>query len=245
MEKAMREAKVHTTWTSPSAEYEGAVKDFVARILDPRSSRAFLEDLKSFHRAVAHHGLLNSLAQTVLKLTAPGVPDTYQGTELWDFSLVDPDNRRPVDYDRRRRMLGELDAHGPATPKLARELFKSSEDGRIKLWVTSLTLRARRENPGLFSAGDYVPAEPAGERRDNVFAFSRSHRGRSALVAVSRLTKGLEGWGDTRLHFPSIPGGDRRRYHNLFTGEQVFPSHPLPLSELFATLPVAVLLSAN
>jgi (1->4)-alpha-D-glucan 1-alpha-D-glucosylmutase len=250
MEKATREAKVHTSWTSPDAEYEGAVKEFVARILDEKSGRAFLEDFHRFGRAVSRQGLLNSLAQTVLRLAAPGVPDTYQGTELWDFSLVDPDNRRPVDYERRRAMLAALNARGPASPALARELLESKEDGRIKLFVTSRVLQARRENPGLFSEGEYLPAKAAGEQGDRVFGFARRHEGRSALVAVPRLTKNLRGWGDTRLHFPGVAAESNRRYRNLFTGEaHALTPHKdgpsLALADLFATLPFAVLISAD
>jgi (1->4)-alpha-D-glucan 1-alpha-D-glucosylmutase len=250
MEKAMREAKVHTSWTSPNAEYEGAVKQFVARILDEKTGKGFLEDFRPFQRTVSQTGLLNSLAQTVLKLTAPGVPDTYQGTELWDFSLVDPDNRRPVDYPLRRALLTALNARGPATAVLARELLESKEDGRIKLWVTSRALQARRDNPGLFSEGEYLPAERSGTHRDRVFAFARNHSGRTAIVAVPRLTKGLTAWGDTRLHFPGLPANEKPRYRNLFTGEShsLSPAKDGPslsAAELFATLPFAVLLASD
>ena len=250
MEKAMREAKVHTSWTSPNAEYEGAAKEFVARILDERSSRPFLDDFRGFLRTVSRQGLINSLAQTVLKLTAPGVPDTYQGTELWDFSLVDPDNRRPVAYDRRRELLAPLNATREATPARARELLETIEDGRIKLWVTSRALQARRENPGLFSEGEYLPAAATGARPDRVFAFARRHGARSAVVAVPRLTRGMDGWGDTRLLFPGVKPGANVRYRNLFTGEwhSLSPSKDGPAllaSDLFATLPVAVLLASD
>jgi len=194
--------------------------------------------------------LINSLAQTVLKLTAPGVPDTYQGTELWDFSLVDPDNRRPVAYDRRRELLAALNVPREATPALARELLETIEDGRIKLWVTSRALQARRQNPGLFSEGDYLPATAAGASHDRVFAFARRHGGRSAIVAVPRLTRGLDGWGDTRLLFPGVKAGLNARYRNLFTGEShsLLPSKDGPalvVSDLFATLPFAVLLASD
>ena len=110
MVKALHEAKVHTSWINPDTAYDDAVGEFIARILDEAASRAFLEDFRAFQRRVSHFGLFNSLAQTLLKLASPGVPDIYQGTELWDFSLVDPDNRRPVDYERRRRLLADLQA---------------------------------------------------------------------------------------------------------------------------------------
>jgi (1->4)-alpha-D-glucan 1-alpha-D-glucosylmutase len=239
----MREAKVFTTWTSPNAEYENAVKDFINRILDPRASAAFLDDFRPFQRKVADRGLLNSLAQTVLRITAPGVPDTYQGTELWDFSLVDPDNRRPVDYGRRRELLASL-----KSPPDARELLASKADGRIKLFVTSRLLHARRQNPGLFSAGEYIPAEPAGLRSDDVFAFARRHGGRTAIVAVPRLCAERSDWDDTRITFGAgaIPGA---RYRSILAGETFLPSRDgqvtsFPVGGLLAGLPFAVLLSA-
>ena len=108
LSKAMREAKVHTSWTSPRADYEKAVQEFVGDILSPEKSETFLQDFRSLERRISPFGMLNSLSQTLIRLTAPGVPDTYQGTELWDLSLVDPDNRRPVDYERRRRYLDEI-----------------------------------------------------------------------------------------------------------------------------------------
>jgi (1->4)-alpha-D-glucan 1-alpha-D-glucosylmutase len=247
MEKAMREAKEGTTWTSPNVEFEGAVKQFIAHILDESVSREFLDDFRQLQRTVAHHGLLNSLAQTVLKLAAPGVPDTYQGTELWDFSLVDPDNRRPVNYERRRRMLGDVSGTRRVSPQLARELFEKKQDGQIKLFVTSQALRARRDNPGLFSEGEYLAAEVTGRRRDHVFAFARRHGGRAAVVAVPRLVTGDASWDDTRLVFKQGEVDPRARYANLFTGETLLATRnadgtSFPVSALFATLPFAVLL---
>src|SRR5204862_1509360 len=130
LEKALHEAKVHTSWVNPDAEYDAVVQTFVARVLDEAASGEFLGDVRAFVRRVSHFGLFNSLAQTLLRITAPGVPDTYQGTELWDFSLVDPDNRRPVDYEHRRRLLGELQAaaQGQDLRRLARGLVESRRD---------------------------------------------------------------------------------------------------------------------
>src|SRR5262249_29828475 len=141
--KALHEGKVHTSWINPNAEYDQAVQQFVARILDTQASPAFLDDLRGFQRRVRHYGLFNPLAQTLPKLAAPVVPDPYQGTELWDFSLVDPDNRRPVDYERRARLLRELrePAAGPGLAAFARELTAAKEDGRVKLYVTHRALR--------------------------------------------------------------------------------------------------------
>jgi (1->4)-alpha-D-glucan 1-alpha-D-glucosylmutase len=261
MTKALHEAKVHTSWINPDEAYDEAVRQFVARILDQEKSQAFLNDLRGFQRRISHFGLLNSLSQTLLKLASPGVPDTYQGTELWDFSLVDPDNRRPVDYARRRELLRDLDARlskaGAERQSLARELIHTKEDGRVKLYVTSQTLRCRRDQPGLFSIGDYLPAEAAGTMGDHVFGFVRRHNDAVAVVVVprlvTRLAAGPEGlplgaalWQDTRLVLPGLDPG--LRWRNLFTGRDVSASEEqqqtaLPLAEVFADFPVALLMA--
>jgi len=191
MLKALREAKVHTSWINPNPTYDEAVQHYVAQVLDAQANTAFVDDFRAFQRRISHYGLLNSLAQTLLKITAPGVPDTYQGTELWDLSLVDPDNRRPVDYQRRHRMLRELQAKMAATGAdrraLTHELLTCKEDGRVKLYVTSLALSCRRAYPGLFSIGDYLPAQALGAKRQHVFGFCRRQGARAAIVVVPRL----------------------------------------------------------
>ena len=258
--KALHEAKVHSSWISPDEEYDAAVCEFVARILDEGQSGDFLRDLRAFQRRVSHFGLLNSLSQTLLKVASPGVPDTYQGTELWDFSLVDPDNRRPVDYARRREMLRALDARlaeaGPDRRALARELLRVKEDGRVKLYVTSQALRYRRDHTGLSSGGDYLPAETAGAMREHAFGFVRRHGNEAAVAVVprlvTRLAAGPEGlplggvWGDTRLLLPDVAPGVRWR--NLFTGREVSATAEggkaaLALREVFADFPVALLVT--
>jgi (1->4)-alpha-D-glucan 1-alpha-D-glucosylmutase len=147
----------------------------VATILDAQANAAFLDDFRGVQRRLSHLGLFNSLSQTLLKITTPGVPDTYQGTELWDFSLVDPDNRRPVDYAHRHRLLQELQARlaaaGNDRTALAQELLEKKEDGRIKLYVTMLALACRRTHPGLFAAGDYLPVQAHGAQREHLFGF--------------------------------------------------------------------------
>ncbi len=166
MAKAMKEAKLRTSWTRPNKSRDAAVLEFVAKVLHPHTGAPFLEIFRPFQAMVSHFGLLNSLSQTLLRLAAPGVPDTYQGTESWDFSLVDPDNRRPVDYAARRAMLAALQtgakAAGNDRGTMARDLAASLSDGRGKLYLTWKMLLARREWPGLFLAGEYQPVEATG-----------------------------------------------------------------------------------
>jgi (1->4)-alpha-D-glucan 1-alpha-D-glucosylmutase len=257
MTKATREAKSNTSWISPNEAYERAIHDFAAALLSKTSRNAFLADFEPFARRIADRGLWNSLSQTLLKLTCPGVPDVYQGTEIWNFSLVDPDNRRPVDYALRQNMLAELEArfdapNGPA--ELARDLVERRNDGRIKLYLIWRLLNYRREHPGLCTAGTYLPIETAGGRKDHLFAFVRREQDSEILVAVPRLIipllgesavpVGEEVWQDTRLVPP--PGFQPGRYWNLLTGEKVewssdAPSTGLSATSIFQTFPVAVL----
>jgi (1->4)-alpha-D-glucan 1-alpha-D-glucosylmutase len=261
MDKAVHEAKVHTSWINPNPDYDNGVREFVARILDERANGRFLEDFRPFQRRVSHYGLFNSLAQTLLKITCPGVPDTYQGTELWDFSLVDPDNRRPVDYELRRRLLAELNARaaaaGDGLALLARELTQFKEDGRIKLYVTSRALHCRRDHPGLFSTGEYLTVEPAGAKAEHVCAFVRRREGVCAIAVVPRLVAGLvpktgevplgpPAWQDTALLLPEIAEG--QAFRSVFTGETLRATMPkgkaaLPLGEVLGSFPVALLLA--
>ena len=261
MLKALREAKVHTSWINPIAEYDDAIQEFISRILDEETNRAFLDDFRAFQRRVSHYGLLNALSQTLLKLAAPGVPDTYQGTELWDFSLVDPDNRRPVDYDRRRRMLQDLqsavDHPGGDLRELAQALVASKEDGRIKLFLTYRSLQCRRDHPGLFTAGEYIPLAARGSKAAHLFAFARRAGDVRALIAVPRLLVGLtpdpgrpplgpDVWAETRLMLTDIDSGSRWR--NVFTGESLVPEDRdgqsiLAAADVFANFPVALLVA--
>jgi (1->4)-alpha-D-glucan 1-alpha-D-glucosylmutase len=253
MTKALHEAKVHSSWINPDTVYDAAVREFVAHILDERQSREFLDDFRAFQARISHYGLFNSLSQTVLRLAAPGVPDTYQGTELWDFNLVDPDNRRPVDYEQRQRLLSDLKARlseaGPDRRALCRELVESRADGRIKLFVTRELLRQRRVS-NLLSAGDYLPLEPTGQGREHLFAFLRRQGESWALVAVPRLLtrliptlgslpSGSEVWGDTVLPLPEAARG--LHWRNVFSGEELGPGS-VALAELLACFPVAVCL---
>lgn len=259
MQKATREAKVHTSWVNPNADYDAAVEQFVSGILDERRSKRFLESIQAFSRRVAYFGRFNSLSQTLVKLTAPGVPDIYQGCELWDLSLVDPDNRRPVNYVQRAALLAELHkriAHGELGA-LADELLRSASDGRIKLYLTVQALAARRARPELFADGEYVALTALGEHGDHVVAFARCHGGAEIISVAPRLTLKLAGgeerpplgelWGDTWLPLPYAGSGVR--YRDLLTGAELL-SEPgeageqrsgLRLRDVLARFPVALL----
>jgi (1->4)-alpha-D-glucan 1-alpha-D-glucosylmutase len=255
MFKAVREAKVHASWLNPAPDYERAVARFVAAILEPRTSRAFLADFLPFQRDVARWGMYASVAQTLLKLTSPGVPDIYQGTELWDFSLADPDNRRSVDFAHRRRVLTELGheiAREPDLAPLARRLVETKEDGRIKLFVIRQALALRRQRALLFQAGEYRPLEAQGARADHVCAFARVRGEESAVVLVPRLLAaggladpplGVEVWGDDNR--VAVPPDAGERFRNVFTGEDIEVERGvLPVAAVLASFPVALLVRA-
>jgi (1->4)-alpha-D-glucan 1-alpha-D-glucosylmutase len=225
MLKAIREAKQNTSWINRNTEYETAVSSFVRTLLMPGAQSRFLNDFVPFQHRVARTGLWNSLAQTLLKLTCPGMPDTYQGNELWDLSLVDPDNRRPVDYAHRQRVFREI--REPRND-LAKSLLETPEDGRIKLYLIWKTLGLRQQQPSLFQAGEYLPLAVGGTKANHVVAFARKSETSSALVVVPRLVAGLLNdsdvppigariWEDTHILIPfcSCSG----KYQNLFTGE--------------------------
>jgi (1->4)-alpha-D-glucan 1-alpha-D-glucosylmutase len=259
MQKALHEAKVHTSWVNPNPAYDRAVERFVARVLDDKRNARFLEDFRAFQRRVSHYGLFNALSQALLKVASPGVPDIYQGTELWDFSLVDPDNRRPVNYEERRRQLAGLRARAAGArerlPAFARELTEAREDGRIKMYLLMRALHCRRDHPALFTTGEYRPAHASLGWDDNVCAFVRRHEGRAALAAVPRLLTrrigpdelplGPSVWKGALLFAPGLDAG--RPLRNVFTGELLRPEtrdgQPcLPLAEVFANFPVALLI---
>ena len=266
MLKAGREAKVHSSWINPNSEYETATQDFVRALLSSQPTNLFLPDFVPFQQKIARRGAYNSLSQVLLKLTSPGVPDIYQGNEMWDFSLVDPDNRRPVDYDARRAALRAVrslhDSEGAAA--CARRLLENLPDGRIKLYVTWKTLSFRRENEKLFRDGNYLPLKTGGQRAEHVCAFARHGGNDTLLVAVPRLIDGLlreegenggipvgEGvWGDSWLELP--PDLDyldpaHAQWINILTDEIVFirtlegEKPGIELARLFRTFPYALL----
>jgi (1->4)-alpha-D-glucan 1-alpha-D-glucosylmutase len=254
--KAAREAKEHTSWANTNSEYESALVDFTRAILDRSTHNRFLPDFENAARRIARIGTFNSFSQTLLKLTSPGVPDIYQGNELLEFNLVDPDNRRPVDYHRRRELLTTLKremASNQELPARVRDLISAPDSNAAKQYLTWKTLTFRRQQPDIFQRGSYIPLHAAGEKSEHVVAFARQHEGRTIIVAVPRLSGRLMGethdsvceepiWRDTALEIPSDGG---TCYHNLFTGE-CLPLKPdamarIPLSDLFRNFPVAFL----
>jgi (1->4)-alpha-D-glucan 1-alpha-D-glucosylmutase len=242
MIKAVREGKQQSSWSNPNIAYEAALQRFVHTVLDATRPNPFVAEFHTFVESLARQGAINSLSQLVLKLTVPGVPDIYQGGELWDFSLVDPDNRRPVDWETRRVLLAETSSAAPA------DLAANWRDGREKLFVTRQLLELRRIYPELFAEGDYQPLEVAGERSDCVCAFARNRNDTAIAVAVPRLVQHLyrEGerqsadWGDTEIGVPS-----RRRWQNVFTARTVEAGPRVRACELFADFPVCVLIGMS
>lgn len=258
MNKAIREAKVHTSWVNPDHEYEEAMRHFVAGILNRSEAKDFLDDFLSFQGRIAQYGIYNSLAQLLIKITAPGVPDFYQGTEFWDLNLVDPDNRRPVDYGLRRTVLASLrsaEDSDQARQTLLHDLLTHRADGRIKLWLTTEGLRYRREHAALFQQGEYVPLQVTGAKREHLFAFARLHGDQAVVVVVPRLLTGVvedpadlavgEGvWGDTKVTMPSWKEGSL--YQNVLTGRQsvTVPDEGrqvVAAAEILAECPVALM----
>ncbi|MDD2541670.1 MAG: malto-oligosyltrehalose synthase, partial [Desulfuromonadaceae bacterium] len=257
MLKAMREAKVHTSWISPNSMREDAVMYFIDSILKDSAQNSFLHDFASFQKLTAACGIFNSLSQTLLKIASPGIPDFYQGNELWDFSLVDPDNRRLVDYSLRKIMLDELmQKESMAGPlEAAREVVATRTDGRIKMHLTCKALNFRRENRELFETGRYLPLVVEGPRQEHVCAFERSNNNSSIIVVVPRfcsrlmqdsssLPLGPDVWQNTRViqQFDTATSC----YRNIFTGEllqldQLDGKLSLALQDILSVYPVALL----
>ncbi|HYE90770.1 MAG TPA: malto-oligosyltrehalose synthase, partial [Terriglobales bacterium] len=256
--KAAREAKENTSWTNPSPRWDEALAQFVQGILDESASAAFLRDLRAFHATIVPFGILSSLAQTLIKITAPGVPDFYQGAELWDLSLVDPDNRRPVDFAARRRLLdglaAEVDAAGAELAPLARRLLDAADDARVKLFVIRQALAVRRRHADLFARGDYRPLDVQGAYAEHVCAFARTGPGGPTITVVPRLLAargvaaplGDEYWQDTAIVVPpevDVPLRD------AFTGAAFAPEdlavqRRARVGRVLAEFPVALLEAA-
>jgi len=258
--KAVREAKTYTNWAQPNQAYEDACTQFVDRILDRASANRFWADFETFQREISAYGVYNSLAQTVLKMTCPGLPDFYQGTELWDLSLVDPDNRRPVDFDMRAHFLNGLVDH-PDDPWRARPTLHL--DGRIKMRLILAGLQVRRENKELFDHGDYIPASVRGSRAEHIAAFFRTPRASGspaqermpstrALIVVPRFVTSLvppgqpplgkEVWRDTRIDLPPDAGAEWR---DTITGDTLSAAREIAVGDILSQFPVSILLNGG
>jgi (1->4)-alpha-D-glucan 1-alpha-D-glucosylmutase len=254
-QKAIKEAKVHTSWVNPNESYDRAVDDFVRGVLDPDTANDFIGDFTQLHSRIAYAGMLNSLAQTLLKMTAPGVPDFYQGTELWDLSLVDPDNRRPVDFAKRKMLLEELRRCDEADrANLLTELLSGWQDGRAKLYLICKTLNFRRQHEELFRAGSYLPLYASGKFRPNICAFARRLKNQWVIAAAPRLIAellpptslplGAMVWEEEIL---CLPEGAPESWRNTLTGEYIPACETndrcpgLRLQALFKTFPAALI----
>lgn len=216
--KAVREAKIHTDWLKPMTEYEDAYAAFAEQLLDAEETNPFLDSFLPFQRKIAHFGIFNSLSQTLLKITAPGVPDFYRGSELWDLSLVDPDNRTPMDFEKRMAILQSLSAQAESPVAQIHDLLESKEDGRIKLFLIQRGLRARKKYLELFRDGDYIPLNVSGRFKDHVISFMRKTDKASAVIIAPRwlsslldgrtlLPLGEDVWQDTIIHLPQDAPG--------------------------------------
>jgi (1->4)-alpha-D-glucan 1-alpha-D-glucosylmutase len=250
--KSVREAKVHTAWLRPDTDYEAAFIRFVEALLTPHEDNEFLARLRTFQAKVASYGMVNSLSQQLLKLTAPGVPDLYQGTEMWDLSLVDPDNRRPVDYDHRFHELQELKKWADSDrPALLKNLVSYPTDGRIKLFLTATTLATRTQNLDLFQGGDYVPVRVSGAYENHVVAFLRRAGDRYALTVVPRFATllcepdqfplGPSVWQDTQIDLSNVGS---MNWQDVYRGTIQSGATTIAVGELLANFPVALLVSA-
>jgi (1->4)-alpha-D-glucan 1-alpha-D-glucosylmutase len=258
MIKSVKEAKLHTSWLTPNAEYENAVLRFVERVLTGAGAVRFLPAFVPFQRRVAPIGMLNSLSQVAIKIGAPGVPDFYQGTDLWDFSLVDPDNRRPVDFDLRERMLGHIESvlalSGDERLGAIASILEKWPDGAIKLLITTVGLRLRRTLPNLFLDGRYVPLRTESTVKADVLAFARIHGEEAVLVAGPRLCAPLFGheatlplggaaWKTSRVMLPEELAG--RTFRHEITGTEIRPTVGgsqawIFVGQLFEHVPVAL-----
>jgi len=258
--KATREAMVHTRWTRPNERHEDALRRFARTILSSEESPDFLQDFRSFVKKVAYFGMINSLSQVLLKITSPGVPDFYQGSELWDLRLVDPDNRRPVNFARRMDLLETLhraQSEVQDSERLARDLAERWQDGGTKLFLLGKAIRHRRAHEQLFRDGDLLPLETTGDRSRNVVAFIRKNNAESSLVAIPRWLSQVsktsasaptaQSWEDTKI---VLPDGSPVNWRNVITGgvlttEKTGNNIYLTPEKLFRDFPVALLSAAD
>ncbi len=246
--KSVREAKVHTAWIKPDSEYEKACVEFFDKLLEEKEHNAFLEDFLVFKQTIEHYGLFNSLSQVVLKITSPGVPDFYQGTELWDFTLVDPDNRRPVDFDLRDRYMKELKQEGDR-PAIIERLLSDKTSGAIKFFVMMNALEERQKSRDVYGRGEYIPLETQGRFKDCLIAYARVWDDKWSITIVPRFLTQISGkeslplghlWQDTKI---ILPPAAPKRFKNIFTHQVMESPDTFLAGDVFSACPVALLVS--
>ncbi len=238
-QKALREGKMQSNWTEPNEKYEKAVETFVARISE--HGNPFLNSLTQFLHKIADHGIINSLSQLILKFTCPGIPDIYQGCELWDFSLVDPDNRRSVDYSKRAELLSQLNVP-------VNDLWDDRKSGKIKLWLVQQLCRLRNQNAELFVSGEYLPLKISGKYSQHVIAFARKFSQQMVVIAVPLHTAAIckkqnvsvndIDWADTSIE---LPENISSAWDHVINGKHIVLKTNVSVSDLFGVLPFAVL----
>jgi (1->4)-alpha-D-glucan 1-alpha-D-glucosylmutase len=247
--KSVREGKTHSAWISPNSDYENACTSFVEKILSYDLSGGFLEDFKSLQSKIAFYGMFNSLSQTLLKLTVPGVPDIYQGAEMWDFSMVDPDNRRSVDFDLRIKLLKEI-ASVSNIPDYLQELLKNYPDSRIKMYIIYKVLNVRNKHQELFNYGEFIPLRVSGKYAENIIAFQRKYEEEQLISIVTRFPCSLLrdntdwkniNWEDTAITLPD----EKLKWEDIFTGEIKESSAYISAGMLLGKFPVNLLLRIN
>lgn len=250
MLKAVREAKVHTNWIAYNTEYEEALMYFVENVLDENKSSQFLNEFISFQKKVAHYGLYNSLSQILLKITSPGIPDFYQGSELWDLNLVDPDNRNPVDFCKRISMFNEIKGVSTSDfPELINKFLTQWKDGAIKMFLIYRCNKARNDRVELFQKGAYIPITTYGKFRNNIVAFARKLDTLWAVVAVPRFLVNVinenqipvskEIWADTSIKLPVFP----ESWYDVISGESAHFDNTVFIGDLFRLFPGAFLVN--
>jgi (1->4)-alpha-D-glucan 1-alpha-D-glucosylmutase len=247
--KAVREAKEHTAWIKPDDEYESGFIEFIDRIIKPSEDTPFLKEFLPFQREITFYGIYNSLSQTLVKLTMPGVPDIYQGSELWDLRLVDPDNRGPVDFVKRMEYLSSINhTSDDNLPQLLDDLLAHASDGRVKLYTIYKTLQFRGSMEKLFGEGEYIPAEITGEKSENIIAFSRNYRDMWAItvaprfltsvISVNSQPLGKSVWNDTEIRLTeNMPS----KWRDIFSGSIVDTVGSLHVGDALSGFPIALL----
>lgn len=238
MLKAIKEAKIHTSWIKPDEQYEKDMLDFVKDVLEDSQNSEFLIDFDQFVQPIIKAGRYNSLSQLLLKMTVPGVPDFFQGSELWELTLVDPDNRRPVDFSKRKQMLQLIKEQAENNLD---EILCSLEDGKLKMYLMWRVLNFRKQFKKLFEEGEYLPLQVMGDKKKNVMAFIRKHGQDHCIVATGRFFTQLpdtlgKAWGNTEIYLDS-----KGRYKDILTGQEFNIENQLPASEIFSKLPFAIL----